>query len=68
MKDNGLLSKGDLYEVGRADIVGQYVGQTAPLVKNLFRKAKGSVLFIDEAYSLTNGKKEKQRERNDCRI
>ena len=54
MKDNGLLSKGDLYEVGRADIVGQYVGQTAPLVKNLFRKAKGSVLFIDEAYSLVD--------------
>jgi AAA+ superfamily predicted ATPase len=48
------LSKGDLYEVGRADIVGQYVGQTAPLVKNLFRKAKGSVLFIDEAYSLVD--------------
>ncbi len=54
MKDNGLLSKGDLYEVGRADIVGQYVGQTAPLVKAMFRKAKGSVLFIDEAYSLVD--------------
>ncbi len=54
MKDNGVLSKGDLYEVGRADIVGQYVGQTAPLVKAMFRKAKGSVLFIDEAYSLVD--------------
>ena len=54
MKENGLLSKGDLYEVGRADIVGQYVGQTAPLVKKAFRQAKGGVLFIDEAYSLVD--------------
>lgn len=52
MKENGLLSKGDLYEVGRADIVGKYVGHTAPLVKQAFKKARGSVLFIDEAYSL----------------
>ena len=52
MKDNGLLTKGDLYEVGRADIVGKYVGSTAPLVKKHFKMAKGSVLFIDEAYSL----------------
>lgn len=52
MKDNGLLSKGDLYEVGRADLVGKYVGWTAQIVKDKFRCAKGSVLFIDEAYSL----------------
>lgn len=54
MKDNGLLTKGDLYEVGRADIVGQFVGQTAPLVKKHFNMARGSVLFIDEAYSLVD--------------
>ena len=52
MKDNGLLSIGDLYEVGRADLVGRYVGWTAQIVKEKFRAAKGSVLFIDEAYSL----------------
>ncbi len=52
MKDNGLLSKGDLYEVGRSDLVGKYVGWTAKIVKEKFRTAKGSVLFIDEAYSL----------------
>lgn len=52
MKENGLLSKGDLYEVGRADLVGKYVGYTAPLVRDAFKRAKGSVLFIDEAYSL----------------
>lgn len=54
MKDNGLLSKGDLYEVGRADLVGKYVGHTAPLVKKRFKEAEGSVLFIDEAYSLVD--------------
>lgn len=54
MKENGLLSNGDLYEVGRADIVGKYVGSTAPLVKEAFRRAKGGVLFIDEAYSLVD--------------
>ena len=52
MKDNGLLSAGGLVEVGRADLVGKYVGWTAPLVKKKFKAAKGSVLFIDEAYSL----------------
>jgi len=52
MKDNDLLSVGDLFEVGRADLVGKYVGWTAPTVKQKFKAAKGSVLFIDEAYSL----------------
>ena len=48
----GLLPEDGLVEVGRADLVGQYVGHTAPLVKEVFQKAKGKVLFIDEAYSL----------------
>lgn len=56
MKDNGLLSKGDLYEVGRADLVGKYVGWTAQIVKEKFKAARGSVLFIDEAYSLVDDK------------
>ena len=56
MKDNGLLSKGDLYEVGRSDLVGKYVGWTAQIVKEKFRAARGSVLFIDEAYSLVDDK------------
>jgi hypothetical protein len=54
MKDNGVLSKGDLVECGRADLVGRFVGWTAPTVKNKFREAQGSVLFIDEAYSLVD--------------
>ncbi len=52
MRDNGILSDGKLIEVGRADLVGKYVGWTARIVKEKFKLARGSVLFIDEAYSL----------------
>ena len=55
MKENGLLSKGHLVEVGRGDLVGKYVGWTAPTVQAKFKAAKGGVLFIDEAYSLVDG-------------
>lgn len=56
MKENGLLSVGNLYEVGRADLVGKYVGWTAKNVKNKFSQAKGSVLFIDEAHALLDNR------------
>ena len=56
-KENGLLSVGDLVEVGRKDLVAKYVGHTAKAVNALFDKAKGSVLFIDEAYSLVDDRK-----------
>ena len=55
MKENGVLSHGNLHEVGRGDLVGKYVGWTAKTVQRKFREAKGSVLFIDEAYSLLDG-------------
>lgn len=55
MKDNGLLSKGQLVEVGRGDLVGKYVGWTAQTVQAKFKAAMGGVLFIDEAYSLVDG-------------
>lgn len=54
MKENNLLSKGNLIEVGRGDLVGKYVGWTAPTIQKKFREAQGSVLFIDEAYSLVD--------------
>ena len=56
MKENNLLSRGHLIECGRSDLVGKYVGWTAPLVQQKFREASGGVLFIDEAYSLVDGK------------
>jgi AAA+ superfamily predicted ATPase len=40
--------------VGRGDLVGKYVGWTAPLIKDKFKAASGGVLFVDEAYSLVD--------------
>ncbi len=48
----GILSFKDIVEVGRADLVAKYEGQTAEKVKSVFRRAQGRLLFIDEAYSL----------------
>ena len=54
LKENGLLSKGQLVEVGRGDLVGRFVGWTAPTIQKKFKEAQGGVLFIDEAYSLVD--------------
>jgi len=54
LKENEVLETGDLFEVGRGDLVDKYLGGTAPRIQSAFRRARGSVLFIDEAYSLVD--------------
>lgn len=53
-KELGVVSKGTLVETDRAGLVAGYVGQTALKVTEVVNKAIGGILFIDEAYSLTN--------------
>jgi len=52
LKDKGVLRIGAFFEYAGRDFVGQYIGHTAPKVTGMCRDAYGSVLFIDEAYSL----------------
>lgn len=58
LKAIGALSGGQLVEVSRADLVGRYVGHTAPLTQKVLQSALGGVLFIDEAYSLYRGEQD----------
>ncbi|WP_246202537.1 stage V sporulation protein K [Virgibacillus doumboii] len=50
-----LLSKGHFIEAERADLVGEYIGQTAQKTRAIIQKSMGGILFIDEAYSLARG-------------
>lgn len=55
----GLLSKGQCVEVSRHDLIGKYIGHTAPMTQEVIDRAMGGVLFIDEAYSLVPKDSEK---------
>ena len=55
MKEKGILRNGAFFEYAGRDLCGRYVGHTAPRTSAICRDAYGSVLFIDEAYSLYRG-------------
>ncbi len=55
LKEKGLLRVGNFYEYAGREFCGRYIGETAPKTASICRDAYGSVLFIDEAYSLYRG-------------
>jgi len=67
LRNAGILEKGHVVEVERADLVGEYIGHTAQRTREQIRKAQGGILFIDEAYSLCRGgEKDFGKECVDC--
>ena len=68
-REMGVLSRGQLIEVERADLVGEYIGHTAQKMREQLKKAYGGILFIDEAYSLARGgEKDFGKEAIDCMV
>ena len=54
----GVLSKGDVVKVDRSSLVGEYIGQTEKNVNEVLERARGNVLFVDEAYTLFTDKED----------
>lgn len=55
LKENGILRIGEFHEHAGRDLCGRYIGETAPKTASICRDAYGSVLFLDEAYTLYRG-------------
>lgn len=69
LQEIGILQRGHIIEVERADLVGEYIGHTAQKTREQLRKAYGGILFIDEAYSLARGgEKDFGKEAIDCLV
>lgn len=58
LREIGVLKQGQFVDVTRGDLVAQYLGQTAPLVKKQCQRAYGGILFVDEAYALCTGERD----------
>ncbi|HMM21660.1 MAG TPA: AAA family ATPase [Selenomonadales bacterium] len=68
-REMGVLARGHLIEVERADLVGEYIGHTAQKTREQLKRAYGGILFIDEAYSLARGgEKDFGKEAIDCMV
>ena len=52
LRKEGLLTNSNFVEVGPSDLIGEYLGQSGPKARGQFERARGGVLFIDEAYQL----------------
>ena len=58
-KSLGLLSTSRVFEADRSTLIGRFIGDTAPMVRDVIEKARGGILFIDEAYALSRKHDEK---------
>lgn len=52
LRQEGLLTNSNFVELGPSDLIGEYLGQSGPKARNQFERARGGILFIDEAYQL----------------
>jgi AAA+ superfamily predicted ATPase len=68
LHEEGVLSVGDLYECGKQDLVSPCPGISAQMISRLFQEARGSVIFIDEAYTLVEHAKGSSTETIDALI